>query len=138
MIIEKYWSSNSHDKAADAKAGASMAALVGNTIAAKPFPRAAQRLAQLTQDSGCRLDDVVGILETGPGLCSHILRLVNSAGFALRIPCSSIHHAAALAGMARLNQVATTAAVLPMYDGKENCRPRSSPNQLSWPPSLAV
>jgi HD-like signal output (HDOD) protein len=45
-----------------------------------------------------------------------LLRLVNSAGYALRVRCTSVRHAAALVGMRRLHQLATTAAVLDLFE----------------------
>lgn len=101
---------------AEAHAARSVAAQVGRIIGAKPFPIAATRLAELTRDVKVPLVRVVDVLETDPALSARLLRLVNSAGYALRTQCTSVAHAAALVGIEKLNQVATTAAILDLYD----------------------
>ena len=103
------------DLAATENAASSMAALVGRILGAKPFPEAARKLADLTRNPNCRIDPIVKVLEGDPGLSARLLRLVNSAGYSLRVRCTSVRHAAALVGTERLNQVATTAAVLDMF-----------------------
>lgn len=104
------------ESAAEAKAAKSIAAQVGRIIGTKPFPIAAQRLSELTRNQDTHIDRVVEVLESDPALSARLLRLVNSAGFALRTSCTSVRHAAALVGYRRLNQVSTTAAILDMYD----------------------
>ncbi|MBI3206310.1 MAG: HDOD domain-containing protein [Myxococcales bacterium] len=93
-----------------------MAAKVGRIVGAKPFPEAARRLDELTRGVSCKIGDVVRVLEQDPALSARLLRLVNSSGYALRMRCSSVHHAAVLVGTRRLNQLATTAAVLDMFE----------------------
>ncbi len=100
---------------ADARAERSMAALVGRIVGAKPFPESARRLAQLTRADVVRIEPVVQVLERDPGLSARLLRLVNSAGYALRQRCTSVRHAATLVGTDRLHQIATTAAVLDLF-----------------------
>jgi len=100
---------------ADARAERSMAALVGRIVGAKPFPESARRLAQLTRADVIRIEPVVQVLERDPGLSARLLRLVNSAGYALRQRCTSVRHAATLVGTDRLHQIATTAAVLDLF-----------------------
>lgn len=98
------------------KAARSLAAKVGRIVGAKPFPAAANKLGELTRDAECRLEPVIKVLESDPALSTKLLRLVNSAGFALRTPCSSVAHAANLVGVQRLHQLAQTAAVLDFVD----------------------
>jgi HD-like signal output (HDOD) protein len=108
-----------HDQAvAEETAGRSMAALVGRIIGAKPFPISARRLADLTRLDVVRIEPVIQVLESDPGLSARLLRLVNSAGYALRQRCTSVRHAATLVGTDRLHQIATTAAVLDLFDSK--------------------
>jgi putative nucleotidyltransferase with HDIG domain len=95
-----------------------MAALVGRIIGAKPFPVTARRLADLTRQDVVRIEPVIQVLESDPGLSVRLLRLVNSAGYALRQRCTSVRHAATLVGTDRLHQIATTAAVLDLFDSK--------------------
>ena len=115
-IDEELWYGVSSDEQAEAQAAKSMAARMGRIVGAKPFPAAAQRLSQLTQDPNCLMDEVVSVLESDPALSARLLRLVNSVGFSLRTACTSVRHAAALVGTEKLNQVASTAAILDMYE----------------------
>jgi HD-like signal output (HDOD) protein len=115
-VDEELWYGASSDEAAEAEAAKSMAARMGRIIGAKPFPAAAQRLSQITRDPNCQMDEVVAVLESDPALSARLLRLVNSVGFSLRTACTSVRHAAALVGTEKLNQVASTAAILDMYE----------------------
>ena len=117
-IDEELWF-GAHDHAmAEDTAARSMAALVGRIIGAKPFPVTARRLADLTRQDVVRIEPVIQVLESDPGLSARLLRLVNSAGYALRQRCTSVRHAATLVGTDRLHQIATTAAVLDLFDSK--------------------
>ncbi len=116
MLNEELWFGSESSEAAEKRAAASLAARVGRVLGAKPFPASALRLAKLTRDPHCTIDDIQGVLETDPALSARLLRMVNSAGFALRTECTSVRHAAALVGNSRLNQIATTAAIMDMYD----------------------
>jgi putative nucleotidyltransferase with HDIG domain len=117
-IDEDLWF-GAHDHAvAEDAAARSMAALVGRIIGAKPFPVTARRLADLTRQDVVRIEPVIQVLESDPGLSARLLRLVNSAGYALRQRCTSVRHAATLVGTDRLHQIATTAAVLDLFDSK--------------------
>ena len=68
------------DAEAEARAEQSVAAVGARIIGAKPFPIAARRLEELTRNPKARLEQVVSVLETDPGLSVRLLRLVNSAG----------------------------------------------------------
>jgi HD-like signal output (HDOD) protein len=115
-IDEELWYGVSSDEQAEGLAAKSMSARMGRIIGAKPFPAAAQRLSQITQNPTCSMDDVVSVLESDPALSARLLRLVNSVGFSLRTACTSVRHAATLVGTEKLNQVASTAAILDMYE----------------------
>lgn len=115
-VDEELWYGAGNDEQAEEKAAKSMAAQVGRVIGAKPFPIAAQRLIALTQDPSCELDEIVATLESDPALSARLLRLVNAVGYSLRTSCTSVRHAAALVGIEKLHQVASTAAILDMFD----------------------
>ncbi len=115
-IDEELWYGLGSDEEAEARAAQSLAARMGRIIGAKPFPVAAQKLTQITQNAECSMDEVVEVLESDPALSARVLRLVNSVGFSLRTACTSVRHAATLVGISKLNQVASTAAILDMYD----------------------
>ncbi|MET0412028.1 MAG: HDOD domain-containing protein, partial [Polyangiaceae bacterium] len=114
-INEELWYGDDAGEEAEKRAAKSMAARMGRIIGTKPFPIAAQRLTVLTQNPDCSMDEVVAVLESDPALSARLLRLVNSAGFALRTACTSVRHAATLVGTEKLNQIASTAAILDMY-----------------------
>jgi HD-like signal output (HDOD) protein len=117
-IDERLWLNplgDDQSRASDDVARSSMAALVGRVVGAKPFPETARRLAEMTRMPNARIGNAVRLLETDPGLSARLLRLVNSPGYALRMRCTSLRHAAALVGLERLNHIATTAAVLDMF-----------------------
>jgi putative nucleotidyltransferase with HDIG domain len=104
------------DAEAEARAEQSVAAVGARIIGAKPFPIAARRLEELTRNPKARLEQVVSVLETDPGLSVRLLRLVNSAGYGLKVRVTSVRHAAVLVGTRRLHQVATTAAILDLFE----------------------
>ncbi|MEO6602452.1 MAG: HDOD domain-containing protein [Polyangiaceae bacterium] len=104
------------DRAAEARAEQSVAAVAARIVGAKPFPVAARRLEELTRNPKARLEQVVAVLETDPGLSVRLLRLVNSAGYGLKVRVTSVRHAAVLVGTRRLHQVATTAAILDLFE----------------------
>jgi len=113
---EDVWFGGGDDRDAEARAEQSVAAVGARIIGAKPFPVAARRLEELTRNPKARLEQVVSVLETDPGLSVRLLRLVNSAGYGLKVRVTSVRHAAVLVGTRRLHQVATTAAILDLFE----------------------
>jgi putative nucleotidyltransferase with HDIG domain len=105
-----------HDEEAEQAASKSLAATAARIVGAKPFPVAAKRLEELTRTTTARIEQVVVVLESDPALSARLLRLVNSAGYGLKVRCTSVRHAAVLVGTRRLNQVATTAAILDLFE----------------------
>lgn len=104
------------DQDAEEAASKSLAATAARIVGAKPFPVAAKRLEELTRTTSARIEQVVLVLESDPALSARLLRLVNSAGYGLKVRCTSVRHAAVLVGTRRLNQVATTAAILDLFE----------------------
>jgi putative nucleotidyltransferase with HDIG domain len=104
------------DRDAEEAASKSLAATAARIVGAKPFPIAAKRLEELTRTTSARIEQVVVVLESDPALSARLLRLVNSAGYGLKVRCTSVRHAAVLVGTRRLNQVATTAAILDLFE----------------------
>lgn len=117
-IEEELWFGGHDTSIAEDAAARSMAALVGRIVGAKPFPESARKLADLTRKDVIRIEPIVQVLERDPALSVRLLRLVNSAGYALRQRCTSVRHAATLVGTDRLHQIATTAAVLDLFDAR--------------------
>ena len=113
---EDVWFGGGDDRDAEERAEQSVAALGARIVGAKPFPIAARRLEELTRNPKARLEQVVSVLETDPGLSVRLLRLVNSAGYGMKVRVTSVRHAAVLVGTRRLHQVATTAAILDLFE----------------------
>lgn len=118
VVEEELWFGGHDPTVAEDTAARSMAALVGRIVGAKPFPESARRLAELTRKDVIRIEPIIQVLERDPALSARLLRLVNSAGYALRQRCTSVRHAATLVGTDRLHQIATTAAVLDLFDSR--------------------
>jgi putative nucleotidyltransferase with HDIG domain len=110
----------SRDQEAEEAASKSLAATAARIVGAKPFPVAAKRLEELTRTNSARIEQVVSVLESDPALSARLLRLVNSAGYGLKVRCTSVRHAAVLVGTRRLNQVATTAAILDLFESSNS------------------
>jgi len=110
-LQEGIWFGDFDDEEARRVAAASLTAMGGRIMGARPIPAAAQKLVQLTRDEDADIHKVVRVLEMDPGLSQKILRLVNSAGYGLRIRCTSLQHATALLGQVKLRQVATSAVL---------------------------
>lgn len=110
----------SRDQEAEEAASKSLAATAARIVGAKPFPVAAKRLEELTRTNNARIEQVVSVLESDPALSARLLRLVNSAGYGLKVRCTSVRHAAVLVGTRRLNQVATTAAILDLFESSNS------------------
>lgn len=108
------------DQEAEEAASKSLAATAARIVGAKPFPVAAKRLEELTRTNSARIEQVVSVLESDPALSARLLRLVNSAGYGLKVRCTSVRHAAVLVGTRRLNQVATTAAILDLFESSNS------------------
>jgi HD-like signal output (HDOD) protein len=99
-----------------ARAVASFASRVAKEHGARTFPHAAQTLLRATSEPGFRIDDVVKVIESDPALTAQTLGQVNSAVFARRTRCVSVHQAVTLLGAEALRSIATTAGVLSMFD----------------------
>lgn len=118
LVDEELWFGNTNVKAAELAAAQSMAATAGSVVGAKPFPESARRLAELSSQEDSPVGEIVQVLEQDPALSAKLLRVVNSVGFGLRQRCTSIRHAVTLVGSKKLHQIATTAAVLDLFDAE--------------------
>jgi HD-like signal output (HDOD) protein len=118
LLDEDLWFGLTDAKAAEDAAAKSMAATAGTVLGAKPFPESARRLAELSSRDDGQVGEMVQVLEQDPALSAKLLRVVNSAGFGLRQRCTSVRHAVTLVGSKHLNQMATTAAVLDLFDSE--------------------
>jgi HD-like signal output (HDOD) protein len=116
LLDEELWFGSTNHAAAENAAANSMAATAGKILGAKSMPEATRSLAELASKQNSRVDEIVEVMEQDPALSAKLLRFVNSAAFALRQPCTSVRHAVTIVGTKRLYQMATTAAVLDLFD----------------------
>lgn len=118
LVDEDLWFGSFDEDAAEKLAADSMFAVAGQIIGAKPLSESARRLAELSSKDSTQMREMVQVLEQDPGLSSKLLKVVNSAGFGLRNRCTSIQQATTLVGTKHLHQIATTAAVLDLFDSE--------------------
>lgn len=115
---EELWFGTSDGGAAERAAAASMAATAGQIVGAKHFPESARVLAELSKNDSTPIHEFVRVIERDPGLSAQLLRLVNSSGFSLRQRCTTVRHAVTIVGSKHLHRIATTAAVLDLFDSE--------------------
>ncbi|HWA75333.1 MAG TPA: HDOD domain-containing protein [Polyangiaceae bacterium] len=115
---EELWFGTNDGEAAETAAARSMAATAGKLLGARPFPESARKLAELSSRESTTIQEYVHVLEQDPALSAKLLKVVNSAGFSLRQRCTSVRHAVTIVGSKYLHQIATTAAVLDMFNSE--------------------
>lgn len=75
---------------------------IGRTDALPSMPRIVTRFFEITLEPNFRVDDVVQLLSTDPGLAGDILHLANSPLFGVTRKVGSLRHACALLGIKRI------------------------------------
>jgi len=122
-IEEELWFGESSDDEAERTAGASMTARAAKILDLRPFPASAQRLIALAADEDSSVAEMQHVIETDPALATRLLRMVNSAAFALRARCTSVQHAIVLLGRRALSELGVAMAVIDMFrDGGDRQR----------------
>ncbi len=114
--LEDLWFGDGTDEPAEKRAAESVAALVAKVHGVKPLPVAAQKLMRIARDPKVETAGIARVLETDPALGARVLRIVNSAVFALRTPCKSAQHAVALLGPMKISEIATASSIMDMFD----------------------
>jgi len=76
------------------------------------FPESVQRILSLTADINCAPRDLVQVVRHDPVLTGQILKLVNSAYFALSRPIASIKHAVVYVGINTIKHLALSVATV--------------------------
>lgn len=115
-VLEDTWFAED-EAAVEAKAQKSAAAMVAKIHAVKPFPVAARQLAQRATDPHATVAEIASILEQDPALAARVLRLVNSAGFALSSRCKTVLHAVSMLGISRIRELSLAASAFDMFEG---------------------
>jgi putative nucleotidyltransferase with HDIG domain len=115
-LMEDLWFGEVKDDPAEKKAAESLVSQVAEIHGLRPFPVSAQQLMGLVRSPNYTIDAVEKVIETDPLLAARVMRVVNSAAYALRTRCTSISHAVVLLGAKTLSEIATAMAVLDMVD----------------------
>lgn len=119
-VQNNFWFADISDTVAYQNAASSMTVLMGSIHGAKPFPASAQKVMDLAARPDFRTDEVVRVVEGDPGFSARLLGVVNSAAFALAVPCRTVSQAVTLLGSGGLREAAATAIVLDFFkDGSE-------------------
>jgi len=77
-----------------------------------PFPKSVHRVIQLTNDVNCAPKDLVQVIEYDPVITIKLLKLVNSAYFALTRSVSSVRHAVVYLGLNTVKNLALSIATV--------------------------
>ncbi len=77
-----------------------------------PFPKSVHRVIQLTNDVNCAPKDLVQVIEYDPVITMKLLKLVNSAYFALTRSVSSVRHAVVYLGLNTVKNLALSIATV--------------------------
>lgn len=116
--IEAQWFGDHSEVVIRRTEAVKVAAVAARVVTAKPFPGIAERVRVLASAPSTSAVQVARVLEGDAALCARLLRLVNSAGYGLRVKCSSVRHAVVLAGLDNVRELVTSATVLNLFDGE--------------------
>ncbi|MDX8403026.1 MAG: HDOD domain-containing protein [Mariprofundaceae bacterium] len=86
-----------------------------------PFPKSIHRVIELTNDLNCAPKDLVQVIEHDPVITMKLLKLVNSAYYALNKSVSSVRHAVVYLGLNTVKNLALSIATVTALPRK-NCR----------------
>ncbi|MEW6427665.1 MAG: HDOD domain-containing protein [Thermodesulfobacteriota bacterium] len=83
------------------------------------MPPVAVRLLRLTGSEDAGAIDLVRVVETDPAIAARVLKLINSAGFALPHAVSSLAHAVVLLGFSAIRAIALDVALFERLTAKK-------------------
>jgi len=86
------------------------------------FPAAVMNALGMLRDPDCALASVADELQMDPGMNVRVLRMVNSAAFALQNKVSNLHHAVTLLGRSRLESLVLSCVVSASLPRGDICR----------------
>lgn len=110
--LGKRWFDEIADERVRQRAAASFAAIIAQLEGLRPFSLAVQRVIQLSREVESKMDDIVRIIESEPGLATKVLRTINSAAFALRQKCTSVRQGVVLLGMKQLSSLCVSLSII--------------------------
>lgn len=81
------------------------------------LPLVVNKLSELVRNPHSSAEDITKVLETDPSLTAKILKLVNSAYYALPQRVNSVRHAVVILGFGTVKSLAISASVFDMFGG---------------------
>jgi putative nucleotidyltransferase with HDIG domain len=87
------------------------------------LPQIALRVMEVANDPDSGAIDLKKVIETDPALSARILRCVNSSAFARRTKTSSLQEAIGYLGLKQIRNLAVTASVSKLFQGKDGIGP---------------
>ena len=84
------------------------------------FPLVIRKLMEVAEDSRSSSRDLAQVMETDQGLCTKVLRLVNSAFYSFSKPVSSLQHAVTLLGYNSIRSLAMSVSVKGIFQDKSD------------------
>lgn len=81
------------------------------------LPKVYQRINAAVDDPACSLDDLARIIHEDPALAALLLKIANSALFALPTPATTITRALTVIGTRQLRDLVMATAVMSQFDG---------------------
>lgn len=84
------------------------------------FPRSVQRVLELTRDINCKPKDLVAVIEKDPVMTMKILRVINSAFYALPQRVTSVNQSVVYLGINTIKNLSLSAAAAGMLPKTNN------------------
>ena len=86
---------------------------LGTAVERMPaFPRSVQRVLELTRDINCKPKDLVGVIEKDPVMTMKILKVINSAYYALPQQITSVNQSVVYLGINTIKNLSLPAAAV--------------------------
>lgn len=109
--------------------------IVKESKALPPMPEVMARAMAVMNDENCGFNEIGAVIETDQALATRVLKIANSAYYALKVPVSTVMQAAAIMGVQSISDLITVVSTSKML-GKSLPGYRLSSRQI-WEHSLA-
>ncbi len=121
--------------AENATKSASVLELVNRTVELPTMPEVLVKLNGVMADPDASAEDVGEVISKDPAISANMLRLVNSAYFALKVPVSTVTGAISVMGFRTTKKVALKAAVFSVFGSRQDTQPHFDPGGF-WKHSI--
>lgn len=95
---------------------ADLEGLIARTVSIPAVPHVLMRMQEVVNNPKSSILDAVAVIEEDPGLGIRCLRIANSAIYGLRVPASSLRHAASVLGMRKLQELALQSSLVSQFE----------------------